>query len=193
MARRPHIASDQRGVVFVEFLIVFLVFLTVILGITQLALIYVGRAVTQRSANAAVRAAVVMLDDDPRCYGGAPRNVATGQRREDIEMAAYVPLMALSSYAGTVDRAIGRGMSGAGDSLAYAARATRVEFPGGRSVGREGDVTVRVEHDFNCGVPLGRLVLCGADHTIELVAEATLPNQGASYHYQGPPSCGGHL
>jgi hypothetical protein len=179
----------ERGAVFVEFLIVFLVFLTIILGIAQLALIYVGKAVTQRSANAAVRAAVVILDDDPRCYGGAPRNVATGERLEQIELAATIPLMSLSAYEGTVHRAIGHGLEGVGASFAYAQDATLVSFPGGASFGRESDVTVRVEHNFKCGVPLGRLVLCGADRRIRLRAQATLPNQGAGYHYEGPPTC----
>jgi hypothetical protein len=179
----------ERGAVFVEFLIVFMIFLTVVLGIAQLALIYVGKAVTQRSANAAVRAAVVILDDDPRCYGGAPRNVATGERLEQIELAATIPLMALSSYEGTVHRALGHGLRGVAASFAYAQEATVVSFPGGARVGRESDVTVRIEHHFKCGVPLGRLVLCGADRRIRLRAEATLPNQGADYDYAGPPTC----
>ncbi len=176
-------AGRQRGVVYVEFLIVFLPVLTVILGIIQLSFIYVGKAVTQRSANAGVRAAVVVLDDDPRYYGGAARDSATGARLTTIEEAAAIPLMSLSAARGTVERAIGNGESGASANLAYALAHLHLSFPGGSSVGRESDVTVRVHFDFNCGVPLGRLVLCGADHTIDLAAEATLPNQGARYAY----------
>lgn len=177
------LTRDNRGVVYVEFLIVFLPLLTVILGLIQLSFIYVGKSVTQRSANAAVRAAVVVLDDDPRYYGGVGRNSATGARLTDIEDAAAIPLMSLSADRDTVEKAIGRGLSGASANLAYARSHMQLSFPGGSSPGLESDVTVRVSFDFNCGVPLGRLILCGADHTIDLAAEATLPNQGARYAY----------
>ena len=172
---------------FVEFLIVFLIFLTIVLGMVQLAFLYVGRAVTQRAANAATRAAVVVLDDDPRCYG-APRNVAAGRRLEDIRLAARVPLSSLSAHGATVEDAIGRGLGGHGAGLAYAGDALRVSFPNG-SPGLESDVTVRVAFEFSCGVPLGRFVLCGADAALTLQAEATLPNQGARYDYAGPARC----
>ncbi len=178
-------ARTERGAIHVEFLVVFLPLLALILCLVQLALIYVGKAVTQRAANAAVRAAVVVLDDDPRWYGGAPRNVATGARAEAIRQAAVIPLAALSAASGTVERAVGLGEDGLGDALASADRATTVRFPDGVSVGLEADVTVEVTHRFACGVPLGRWVLCarGGGRYIELHQQATLPNQGARYAY----------
>lgn len=182
--------GPEDGAIFVEFLIVFMVFLTIVLGIVQLTFLYIGKAVVQRSANAGVRAAVVVLDDDPRCYGGAARNSPTGKRLEDIRMAAKIPLLALSADRGTVRRAIGEGVGGAGASMAYAESHMALTFPSG-GVGLESDVTVRVEFQYNCGVPLGRFVLCGMDQTLTLTGEATLPNQGARYRYQGPPMCGG--
>lgn len=180
--RRP---DRQRGAIFVEFLIVFLPLLALILCLIQLALIYVGKATSQRAANAAVRAAVVILDDDPRYYGGAPRNAATGARLEEIRRAAVIPLASLSAATGTVARAVGLSEPGLGASLAWADGATTVSFPSGTSVGLESDVTVRVTHRFRCGVPLGRWVLCheGGGQWITLRAEATLPNQGARYAY----------
>jgi Flp pilus assembly protein TadG len=174
---------DQRGTVYVEFLIVFLPFLMVILCMIQLALIYTGKLVTQRAANAAVRAAVVILDDDPAYYGGAPRNLATGARAEAIRQAAAIPLSALSAHAGTVERAVGLGPAGLPASFGYARGVTQVSFPNGAAVGDDSDVTVRVTFPFRCGVPLGRLILCGADERLRLRAEATLPNQGADYAY----------
>jgi hypothetical protein len=180
------VSPSERGVVFVEFLIVFMVFLTIVLGIAQLCLIYVGRAVTQRAANGATRAAVVVLDDDPRCYGGAPRSSAVGARQDAIEAAASMSLMALSPYEDTVHDAIGLGPEGRAAGYAYARAHSSVRVASG---GLEDDVTVHVDFDFNCGVPLGRLVLCGADRQIRLSARATLPNQGADYDYSGPPSC----
>jgi Flp pilus assembly protein TadG len=177
--------GPQRGAVHVELLVVFLPILMLVLCLVQLTLIYVGKATTQRAANAAVRAAVVVLDDDPRYYGGAPRNVATGARLEAIRHAAVIPLSSLSAASGTVERAVGVGDAGLGASLASADRATTVSFPGGARFGLEQDVTVKVTHRFRCGVPLGRWILCarGGGDTIELHAEATLPNQGARYAY----------
>ena len=179
----PRRFGPEQGAIFVEFLVVFLPLLTVILGVVQLSMLYVGKAVTQRSANAAVRAAVVVLDDDPRYYGGAPRNSATGARLEAIKRAAAVPLMSLSADSGTVKKGIGIGEDGAGSNLSYAISNTTLSFPTGTTAGEDSDVTVRVSFDYNCGVPLGRFVLCGGDHKLTLRAEATLVNQGASYAY----------
>ncbi|HLU67869.1 MAG TPA: TadE/TadG family type IV pilus assembly protein [Kofleriaceae bacterium] len=77
MRLRP-LHRDQGGSVYVELLVVVLPFLLLILGIAQLALLYVAGSLTQHAARRAVRAAVVVLDDDPRHYGGAPRNALAG-------------------------------------------------------------------------------------------------------------------
>ena len=69
---------DRRGSINVEFLVVILPFLILILGIIQLVMLYVAATLTQHAADQAVRAAVVVLDDDPRFYGGAPRNSLHG-------------------------------------------------------------------------------------------------------------------
>lgn len=72
------LVRDRRGSINVEFLVVILPFLMLILGIIQLVMLYVAATLTQHAANEAVRAAVVVLDDDPRFYGGAPRNSLHG-------------------------------------------------------------------------------------------------------------------
>ena len=72
------LVRDRRGSINVEFLVVILPFLMLILGIIQLVMLYVAATLTQHAANEAVRAAVVVLDDDPRYYGGAPRNQLHG-------------------------------------------------------------------------------------------------------------------
>ena len=178
-------ARSERGAVFVEFLIVFLPLLALIMCMIQLALIYAGKLVTQHAADTAVRAAVVVLDDDPRYYGGAARDTAAGPRLADIKRAAVVPLASLSSYGGTVERAVGLGEAGLSDALAAADAATQLRFPRGAHVGLESDVTVEVDYDFHCGVPLARWILCaaGGGRSIQLRASATLPNQGAPYAY----------
>ncbi len=66
-------ASDERGTVYVEFLISFVPFFLLFLGTIQLSLIYASHLVVQHAAVLAVRAAVVTLDDDPCYYRGETR------------------------------------------------------------------------------------------------------------------------
>jgi hypothetical protein len=68
-------------------------------------------------------------------------------------------------------------------------QAVRVSFPGneGGTFGPEALVTARTEHDFSCLVPFARYIVCGADSQLVLAEEASLPNQGAPYAYEGPP------
>ncbi len=58
----------MHGVVYVEFLIAFIPIFVFFLGMVQLALAYGCKLGVQRAANNAARAAVVVLDDDPRWY-----------------------------------------------------------------------------------------------------------------------------
>jgi hypothetical protein len=114
--------NDERGVAYTEFLIAFMPLLIFVLGITQLALIAQASLAVQHAANAAVRSAVVVLDDDPARYDGTPRRSldqdgrgsggssgvlsfigAPGglprrgdARTRDIRLAAYVPLLAIA-------------------------------------------------------------------------------------------------
>lgn len=117
-------ARKTRGAVYVELLIVLVPLLIFILALIQTALMYVGKLAVQRAANTAARAAVVVLDDDPRYYDGAPRNSVSGggshavdpvsafvmwlglppapafgsdsPRLQDIRAAASIPLIAVS-------------------------------------------------------------------------------------------------
>ncbi|MDQ3031893.1 MAG: pilus assembly protein [Myxococcota bacterium] len=112
---------DQCGVAYVEFLIAFMPLFVLVLGLTQLALLGQAHLAVRHAANAAVRSAVVVIDDDPARYGGTPRrsldpiNGSAGgssgflasigaasvprrgdARSRDIRMAAYVPLLAIA-------------------------------------------------------------------------------------------------
>lgn len=64
---------DEEGAAYVEFLIAFLPLFTLFLGLVQWALMGAADLVVQHSASRAVRAAVVVLDDDPERYDGAER------------------------------------------------------------------------------------------------------------------------
>ena len=64
--------ADQRGVVFLEFLIAFVPMWAFFLCIVQLAFITHANLMVKHSADSAARSAVVVLPDDPNEYGGEP-------------------------------------------------------------------------------------------------------------------------
>jgi hypothetical protein len=70
---RRRLLREQRGVVYLEFLFAIFPVLIAFFGFTQLALIITARIVVQHAATRAARSAVVVLDDDPERYDGAPR------------------------------------------------------------------------------------------------------------------------
>jgi hypothetical protein len=74
-AKCPVIAtlSDNRGVVYVEFLIAFMPLFLLFLGTCQLTLLTAARVVVSHAAFAAVRSAIVVLEDPADVYDGAPR------------------------------------------------------------------------------------------------------------------------
>jgi hypothetical protein len=63
--------SGERGTVMVETLIAFMPVFTLFLGIVQYVLLAVAQLVVHHAAVAGVRSASVVLDDDPKYYGGA--------------------------------------------------------------------------------------------------------------------------
>lgn len=69
---------DRTGAVYVEFLAVFFPIFLMCLAIIQLAFLSAAKLTIQHSAVRAVRAAVVVLDDDPKHYDGVARNCLTG-------------------------------------------------------------------------------------------------------------------
>ena len=106
----------------------------------------------------AARAAVVVLHDDPKFYGGVAMGSFSGERKSNIERAAKIPLAPLGVDASTVNVA----MNGA--------------------YGRDELVKVKVEVDYTCEVPWGRFTVCGIGKK-KLVGEAAMPNQGAEFQY----------
>lgn len=65
--------SDERGVVYVEVLSVFVLLLLLFFGTWQIAELAAARLVVRRAAAAAARAAAVVLPDDPKYYGQSRR------------------------------------------------------------------------------------------------------------------------
>lgn len=64
--------TDERGVVYVEFLLAFIPLFLMFLAICQLALLAAAEAVVRHAAYSAVRSAVVVLEDTPKKFDHAP-------------------------------------------------------------------------------------------------------------------------
>lgn len=72
---------NTSGAVYVEFLVAFIPFFVMVLGMIQEALMYSAHLVVQHAAASAARAAIVVFPDCDHRYGGAPMNDANGGGR----------------------------------------------------------------------------------------------------------------
>jgi len=72
---------DTSGAVYVEFLVAFIPFFVMVLGMMQEALMYSAHLVVQHAAATAARSAMVVFPDCDYRYGGAPMNNANGGGR----------------------------------------------------------------------------------------------------------------
>jgi len=99
---RRRLLRHEGGAVYVEFLLVFLPVFLLFLAVVQLGFVYAARLVVQHSANRGVRAAVVIIDDDPARYGGEPRGQLhlTGSHQPRFSGQAYFQGI---GYAGSAD------------------------------------------------------------------------------------------
>jgi len=158
---RTGLLRATRGAVYVEFLVAFLPVFFFFLALVQLVFVQTANLIVKHAAVKAARAAVVVLPDDPKYYGGTPVGSFSGQRKDDIERAAQIPLSTM-------------GLLSLFD--------TKVTVEG--ATGRDSLVKVKVEYNYLCQVPWGRFVVCGGFvNRKKIVAEAALPNQGADYEY----------
>lgn len=69
---------DTGGAVYVEFLVAFIPFFIMVLGMMQLALMYAANVIVHHAATTAARAAIVVMPDCDARYGGAPQNDING-------------------------------------------------------------------------------------------------------------------
>jgi hypothetical protein len=163
----PWAMPRTRGAVYVEFLVAFLPLFIFFECLLQLAALGVANLVTQHAAACAARAAVVVLPDDPKYYGGVPVGQTVGNRLRDIERAAQIPLGAVGGIVSTTVSV----SASPGDSVPRAFAPDEV-------------VSVRVEALYECGFPLAAHLVCSArSGRSRLVAEAALVNHGARYVY----------
>ena len=123
---RPSLHADTGGAVYVEFLVAFIPFFILVLGMMQLALLYSAHLVVQHAAASAARAAIVVFPDCAQRYDGAPENVVNGGGRGDDPAAALGSLFGAGSAPG------GTGFgSGGGGGSSGGARLDAVRFAAG--------------------------------------------------------------
>jgi Flp pilus assembly protein TadG len=150
---------DTAGALFVEHLIAFLPVMYFFLATWQLIELFATDLVVRRAANAAVRAAVVVLPDDPNAFGRDKAiNTYSGMRREYVQTAAELILQA----AGNVE-----------DNVV-------VELSGNFS--EHNPITAEVRVNFRCTASWVNIV-CGGQPTRTLVARSTHAYQGARFSY----------
>lgn len=82
--------GDDRGAVYVEFLLAFFPIFLMFLAICQLALIGAAETVVRHSAFSAVRSAIVVLEDNPEKFDGAPRGSLSQGRPSVVKGAEEV-------------------------------------------------------------------------------------------------------
>lgn len=175
------LAHDAHGVVYVEFLIAFVPVFIFFLALVQLSLIAVARIVVQHAAVRGVRAAVVVLDDDPSRYDGAARGDLRAGTDDDASGD-----QAIGDVVGADDEPA----SGAeplhhdGARMAAIARAVHVPLaaisPGPTWMLEAGGITDRSVDRALGYAPLGRL-LYGLRHHLGLTTGITFPTApGAS-------------
>jgi hypothetical protein len=166
--RFEELVRDTRGAVYVEFLIVFLPMFVLFMSLVQFAFVEVANLVTKHAAVTAVRAAIVVLPDDPAYYEKAPVNKPTGGRKEAIEAAARARLLAVATLP----------MLEVKFPVAPGASDEKTQYA------QDDVVRVRIEFDYKCGIPIGARFVCNllTQHKT-LKAEAAMPLQGAGYEY----------
>lgn len=119
----PSLHRDTGGAVYVEFLVAFIPFFILVLGMMQLALLYSAHLVVQHAAAAAARAAIVVFPDCPARYDGAPENVVNGGGRGDDPASALGSIFGVSAPPG--------GIPGGGSTSSGGARLDAVRFAAG--------------------------------------------------------------
>lgn len=150
---------DARGAVFVEHTIALFPVLYTFFMTWQLIEFFAADLIVQRAANAAVRAAVVVLPDDPNAFGrDGDLHKYAGMRRDLVRRAAELVLLS----AGNIE-----------DNVS-------VEVTG--TFSEHNPITAEVRASFRCVASWANAV-CGGQATRTLVARSTHAYQGARFSY----------
>lgn len=153
------IARDTAGALFVEHLIAFLPVMYFFLATWQLIELFTADLIVRRAANAAVRAAAVVLPDDPNSFGrDANIHKYAGLRRDYVQLAAELVLMAAGNIEDNVTVEVTGNFSG------------------------HSPITAEVTARFRCTAGWVNIV-CGGQPTRTLTQSSTYVYQGASFSY----------
>ena len=162
-------ARGSKGAVYVEFLITFLPMFCFFLCLVQFCFLNIASFMVKHAAEMTARAAIVVIPDDPKEYGGVPVGQVQGKRKDEIERAAWTILAPLKGTKNDL-------------SIDMKSSYTRDEM-----------VEVKITFDYVCGIPFGKFIVCDGDYgnrwnglivdKYKLTGQASLPNQGADYTY----------
>lgn len=183
--------GDDRGAIYVEFLIAFLPVHVFFLCLVQLTVLFTSRLVVEHAAVNAARAAAVVVADAPDRYDGEETNVLEpqGAHAAAVRRAVVLTLapLILTGVAQQVDVMYPDPDIPGGDFASQ-----RVTYPamGESSVGK---MRVRVQVRVACRIGFANRIACSGrgswfDNLIGLPtglvqAEAVYPYQGARYAY----------
>jgi TadE-like protein len=194
----------ERGAVYVEFLIVFMPLFFLFLAVCQFALLAAARLIVQHAALSGARSAIVVLEDDPRRYGDAPRgSLSKGETTTapSIEQA-LASFVALPSWAhsGALGQAQGpqhgARMASIREAaefplLALAPREDAIARPQDGSVASSLGASVAGQLVFAVGYTRAAAVITvHASGSDELASEPVEPNAAVSVHVTYLYSCG---
>lgn len=176
-AQHRTLRRHEAGAVYIEFLIAFLPIFILFLSLSQMFLLQSAQLMTEHAANVAARAAIVVLRDDPRYYAGLGGDTRAAQGAA-IHRAAAI---SLGHFSGRRSRAPVDVTWSRGGKRRGAGGLSR-----GRNIGPNDQVEVEVKYEYECRIPIGNRIACGANAKLILSATATLTNHGARYEYGGP-------
>lgn len=192
-----NVARDQRGAVYVEFLIAFLPFYIFFLCLWQLSILFYAKLIVDHAAFVAARAAAVVVAECPKNVHDLDPltvNTLTESRKKYVKAAAYIALTPL----------ILDGTLGIDDAVPF------VQYPaalGGDDIGKDGvtpeyapmtdslsNIRVRINTMFVCKIGFADILVCKgllaklsggiAPASLPLTSEGVFPYQGASYTYE---------
>lgn len=144
---------DQRGAVLAEFVVAIVPLLTIFFVFVQISAIAAARIRFKHSAVIAARAAAVFSNQGNNC----PECTSTGESEVNAAVRS-----ALGSAGAKMQ----------GVSANVTDRSNRTD--------PYGLVTVEVTGQYQCSVPLGRII-CGTDSAVTFTERKSMPHQGALY------------
>jgi len=170
----------------VELIIVLLPFLTVFLGLIQLALVAVARLTVEYAAFSAARAAVVT---GPRAAENpqSSDDVSVSDVASTVRTAAVLPLAGVSPVQTSGYISVSTAIGGGDPNSALDSRTSYAEQNASVTISPQNadwnaQVTATLKYRFACQVPLAKQVICqgasGGGYYLDMTASHTLTNQG---------------